>query len=137
MDSEPNNPYLNHRDPDLPFKHTDNNHHFNSWYVVEYTNHSTKHKCIFVTIQVQFSLTLNIQNVGLSNNINNQIATKPCLKILWLSLRAQPKISIAYTVDNHTIIATMRHSLLKNSKHTVTVSLTQPIVSSYQSNIRR
>jgi hypothetical protein len=41
------------------------------------------------------------------------------------------------TVDNHAIVTTMQHSLLKILKHTVTVSLTQPIVSSYQSNTRR
>jgi hypothetical protein len=37
VDSQHHNPYLNCKDPDLPFKHKDNNHHFNSRYAMGYT----------------------------------------------------------------------------------------------------
>ena len=47
MDNQLNNPYLNCKDPDFPFKHTDNSHHFNSRYVVEYTKPIDKMQVYF------------------------------------------------------------------------------------------
>ena len=91
-------------------------------------NHSTKRKRIYVTVQVQFSLTLNIQNVGLSIQYNEASTTRSilqnnrsnCNKAMFkthdLIQWCNKLILITNTMDNHAIITTIATFPLNNSK---------------------
>jgi len=74
-DSQHNDPYLSCKDHGFPFKHADNNHHFNSCYAMKYTTIWQNTIAFMWLCRSNFSLILNIQNVVLSIQHNEAATT--------------------------------------------------------------